>query len=229
MRKTLLVTLCCATSFLQIADAQCKDNAAQPKHTLQPVLDFDQRFSFIKNTPVNIWGYRVGVMVNQKYKIGIGGYFLNDKVDSKRTDTFNQHYFTYNRKLYFITGYYEPYLIRRRYWESSILAEIGFGKNEENLLHTTDNYQLKSPNKYFIPAGLGLSINLKCPVIYGITPTSWFGLNFLLGYRKSLFAKELKTPYNGMFWSVGAAVFLDKALVDINHWLIKKPIKKQYN
>lgn len=202
--------------------AQYSQGTLYPKHTLQPVLDFDQRFSFIKNTPVNIWGYRIGVMVHQKYKVGIGGYFLNDRVDSRRTDSTGMPYFTYNRKLYFITGYFEPFLIRKKYWESSILAEIGIGKNEENLLRTTDNYQLHEPNRYFIPAGIGLSVNLKCPVILGITPTSWFGINLLIGYRKSLFAKELRTPYDGMFWSVGTAIFLDKAVVDVSHWLRKK-------
>lgn len=226
MCKAPLATLFFTLFLTQGIKAQFRQDTLRPKHILQPALDFDQRFSFIKNTPVNIWGYRIGVMVHQKYKVGVGGYFLNDRVDSKHTDTLGTPYFTYDRKLYFITGYYEPFLIRRRYWESSVVAEIGIGKNEETLLHTTDNYQLHEPNKYFIPAGLGLSLNLKCPVIFGFTPTSWFGLNFLLGYRKSLFEKELKTPYDGMFWSIGTAVFLDKAAVDVAHWLWKNPKKK---
>ena len=74
--------------------ATAQDTAAglvpiqKQKLSLKPTTDFDQRFSFINKEDVNIWGYRIGVIVNDKFKVGIGGYFLNQDTTIVKTDRF---------------------------------------------------------------------------------------------------------------------------------------------
>ena len=85
------------------------------KLTLKPAGDFDQRFSFLENQPVSIWGYRVGVLVNDKYKTGIGGYFLEQNITGELRLRRNVLYYEQKKKMYFGTVYFEPYLIRKKF------------------------------------------------------------------------------------------------------------------
>jgi hypothetical protein len=60
-----------AYPFLSLKDS------VLPKKKLshKPAGDFDQRFSFIENEGVSIWSYRIGALVNDEFKVGIGVYF----------------------------------------------------------------------------------------------------------------------------------------------------------
>ncbi len=49
--------------------------------SIKPTTDFDQRFYYTNGEKQNVWGYRVGVLVNDKYKLGLGGYYMNRKTD----------------------------------------------------------------------------------------------------------------------------------------------------
>ncbi|MBC7721236.1 MAG: hypothetical protein H7068_04385, partial [Pedobacter sp.] len=97
------------------------------KLNLKPTTDFDQRFSFLDKEDVNIWGYRVGVVVNDKFKVGIGGYFLNQDTTIVKTDALGRPTSKLQRKLYFGTVYYEPFLFRKKLVEMSLVFEIGYG------------------------------------------------------------------------------------------------------
>jgi hypothetical protein len=52
---------------------------------LKPTTDFDQRFSIINKEDNNIWGFRVDVIVIDKFKVPIGGaiFLSNILSDSK--------------------------------------------------------------------------------------------------------------------------------------------------
>ena len=98
-----------------------KDTVLPKKRTsIKPTGDFDQRFSvFGSNKNVNIWGYRIGVLVNDKVKVGIGGYFVKSDYDTNIYKTRNQtQNFTQksqiNQTIYYGTMYLEPYLIRKK-------------------------------------------------------------------------------------------------------------------
>src|ERR1700749_2570548 len=71
------------------------------KNTFRPTTDFDQRFSFFRNSKVNIWGQKVGVLVNEKFKVGIGGYFLKDKLKGSKLYNSSTPDFYVNRDLQF--------------------------------------------------------------------------------------------------------------------------------
>lgn len=80
------ITILLLNLFLLIGLLHAQDSAIakHKKRTLKPAGDFDQRFSFVENQPVSIWGYRVGFLVNDKYKTGIGGYFLDQNISGEK-------------------------------------------------------------------------------------------------------------------------------------------------
>jgi hypothetical protein len=180
------------------------------KISIKPTLDFDQRFSYIRNKEVNIWGERVGLLINEKFKIGIGGYYLSDKLSGRKTINTESTQNYINRKLIFGTAYFEPFLYRKKIWELSIPFELGVGKSINKLYTISDNTYLGSRSKLFIPTGVGVSLSLKAPKIKHLVPLSWVGINFLAGYRYCLLGQTLNTNYNGAFWSVSGAIFIDK-------------------
>jgi len=226
-RHTVLTSLLSATMlcFCNYAAAQDSITAHKPikknKFSLKPNTDFDQRFSFIDKQSVNIWGYRVGVIVNDKYKVGIGGYFLNQDTTIVRTDRFGNATSKLQRKLYFGTIYYEPYLFQKEWVEMSLVFEIGYGravldsansKRNGNRPVTVVNVEDKQD---FIPAGAGISFNFKVPDIKGLHFLTYIGINAMTGLRKTIFESDLKNNFDGWYWSIGGAIFIDKILADI--------------
>ena len=187
-----------------------------------PAFDLDQRFSFIRDQSVNIWGYREGVIINGKFKTGIGEYFLLDKLKSKKLDV-NGEPLTYGkRSLIFGTVYFEPFLWRKKYWEMSIPIELGFGRSYFKVYDTQTNTFMGSTTTYFIPSGGGLSLSFKLPAVLGWRPTRWVGINFLAGYRYDFLERYFGTNYDGAYWSISGAIFLDRIQDDIRYWKKKK-------
>jgi len=203
--------------------SQAKDTVSVKEHrrVLNPSTDFDQRFSFIRSQPVNIWGQRVGVVINDKFKVGVGGYFLDDVLKSTRVfqDGSTQYI---KRNLLFGTGYIEPFLFRKKYWEMSIPVELGYGQSTAKFYQTSTDLYIKTSNKNFIPAGTGLSFSVKLPALPHFQATRWIGINFLAGYRYCLFEDIFKTDYDGWFWSISGAIFLDRVADDYRGWKNKR-------
>jgi hypothetical protein len=195
--------------------------------TIKPTTDFDQRFSFIRNNPVNIWGQRGGILINDWLKVGVGGYFMNDtRINIKRQGfqgNVTKRYL--KQSLLFGTGYVEPFLIRRTYWEISIPVEAGYGKASSSFYRTSNDVFIRSNSKDFIPAGAGLSFSFKLPALPNFKPLSWIGINLLAGYRYCLLQNVYKTDYDGAFWSISGAIFLDRISDDCKAWKRKKKME----
>lgn len=219
----------CLCNFAAAQDSTIAiTTVAKKKLSLKPNTDFDQRFSFIDKESVNIWGYRVGVIVNDKYKVGIGGYFLNQDTTVVKTDALGRPTSKLQRKLYFGTIYYEPYLFQRELVEMSLVFELGYGRaildsanrrRNGNRPATVVNVEDKQD---FIPAGAGISFNFKAPDIKGLHFLTYIGINAMTGLRKTIFESDLKNNFDGWYWSIGGAIFLDKILADAKAKKLKK-------
>jgi hypothetical protein len=192
------------------------------KITVKPTTDFDQRFSFFRNSQVNIWGQKVGILLDEELKVGIGGYLLKDKLigDKVYNRAFPDFYVT--RNLYFGTVYVEPFLFRKSWWELSVPFEAGFGKTNLKYFYASNDQQFDTQIKYFIPTGVGLSLSLKLPPGKTFKPFRWIGVNFLAGYRYDLDEHVWNTDYDGAFWSISGAIFLDRVLDDYREWHAKR-------
>ncbi len=212
------------------------DSLKNQKPSIKPTGDFDQRFSFIgtNNKDVNIWGYRIGLLVNDRYKVGIGGYTFKANFDSKRdsvrlrtgnvTRTVTS-VSQVSQTIYFGTMYFEPYLIRRRRWEMSLLMELGYGSATidstnsnkvyvgRNITTSNNTSTIKEP---FVPIGMGLSFNLIIPDKKGWHFLTYFGLNAIVGMRTVILDSDFKQNYDGFFYSLGTAIYIDRVFTDIS-------------
>jgi hypothetical protein len=210
------------------------DSLKNQKPSIKPTGDFDQRFSFIgdNNKDINIWGYRIGLLVNDRYKVGIGGYTFNADFDAKRdsaklsTRTIT-NISQVSQKIFFGTIYIEPYLIRRRRWEMSMVMEIGYGNvkidsTNSNKVYSTRNVvtsstsSVTSKKEPFVPIGMGLSFNLIIPDKKGWHFLTYFGLNAIVGMRTVIYDTDLKQNYSGFFYSLGTAIYIDRIFTDIS-------------
>ena len=201
---------------LQYPFLSLKDSVLPKKKlSLKPAGDFDQRFSFIENEGVSIWGYRIGALVNDVFKVGIGGYFLKQELAGIKLDQgvpINQ----LTKSVYYGTIYYEPFLFRRKRWEMSLVFELGYGKA---VLDSTNKirgrFLTKTEKQDFVPAGMGYSANFIIPDMKGLHFLTYLGLNGMIGLRKAIFESDLKYNFDGWYWSIGSAIFIDKIFSDI--------------
>jgi hypothetical protein len=197
---------------------QIQDTLQAPKiKAIKLALDFDKRFSFINNSDVNIWGFRLGVSVNNKYKVGIGGYFLSQKSSGIILDATGVPINQLTKNLYIGTIYFEPYLFRRKRWEMGMIFEVGYGKAElDSSNKIRGRFLTTSEKQDFVAAGMGYSVLFLLPDIKGLHFLSYFGLNGITGLRKTVFNSDLQYNYDGWYWSAGVKVFIDKIFRDIS-------------
>lgn len=226
---TLMTLFCVHQLSAQNPDSvvqTVKTEAVQKKKlSLKPAGDFDQRFSFIGNEGVNIWGYRIGASVNDVYKVGIGGYFLKQESAGVRLDATGVPINQLTKSLYYGTIYFEPYLFRRKRWEMSMVFELGYGKAElDSTNKIRGRFLTKTEKQDFVPAGMGYSVNFIIPDMKGLHFLTYIGINGMIGLRKAVFNSDLKYNYDGWYWSIGSAVFLDKIFTDIKGKNKKKAV-----
>lgn len=184
--------------------------------SLKPTGDFDQRFSFIENQGVNIWGYRIGLLVNDKFKMGIGGYFLDQNTASVKLDRKGIPLRQLTKRLYFGTIYYEPFLFRKKRWEMSMLFELGYGKAVlDSVNKIRGRFVTTTEHQDFVPGGFGFSANFIMPEIKHMHFLTYLGINTMIGVRKTIFESDLRYNYDGWYWSIGSAIFIDKIFTDI--------------
>jgi hypothetical protein len=143
---------------------------------------------------------------------------MNDtKMMSRRFGISNPNHYL-KQSLLFGTAYIEPFLLRRKYWELSVPFELGYGQASSKVYETSNDLFLRSNSKPFLPTGAGLSLSFKLPAMPHFKPLSWIGINFLAGYRYCLLENVFKTDYDGAFWSISGAIFLDRVSDDIKAW-----------
>lgn len=231
IQHNLLVKICCLISLFMICQnfVIAQDTLPHKKHktTIFPTTDFDQRFSFVAKEDANIWGYRIGVLVNDKFKVGIGGYFLNQDTSIVRVDRSGNPTAKLQRNLYFGTIYYEPFLFRKKLIEMSLVFEAGYGNavldsNIKVVAAGRTTYKTNENRQAFVPVGVGISYNFKIPDMKGLHFLTYIGINAMVGLRKTILESDLKTSFDGWYWSIGGAIFIDKIFGDMHKAKLRK-------
>jgi len=195
--------------------------AAHHGWSIKPTTDFDQRFSYINNELVNIWGYRIGIFVNDRFKTGIGGYYMDQQFAS-RPDAKNAGSLTLEKKIGFGTLYYEPFIFRRELVEMSLVFEAGYGKiTVDSSKFDGETTATGRGHSVFVPAGAGISFNFKIPEIRHFHFLTYIGINAMAGFRKTVFASD-HANYDGGYWSIGSAIFIDRIFTDVRAHIRKK-------
>jgi len=218
-----------------------KDTVILKKRTsIKPTANLDQRFSLIgSNKDVNIWGYRIGVIVNDKYRVGFGGYVVNINFDSSvaKTRVLTNNFTKVsqvNQKMNFGTVYITPYLIRKKLWKLGLLFELGYGQviidsfsvvkrfNSTGKVLLSTSVDSKTGKEPIVPIGTGLTLNVIAPDIKGLHFLSYLGINSIIGIRTVIVETDFKQNYDGFFWSIGGVVYIDRIFADLSKK--KKPV-----
>jgi hypothetical protein len=220
-------------------------SATTPK-SLTFTASTDQRFFFFNDTrndngrrvPVSVYGFRAGFLfpvrnpekrepggMRASFKTGVGFYFVNQTID--RPGLLPNTSEAVTRHLRIVTGYFEPYLFRKKAIEISLPLELGYGHSRYELVseQPTDNEVARG---IFIPAGIGLSSSYQFPSIRWLRPLHWFGFNLLTGYRFTLKRdlRESQVNYSGFYISVGPSFYLENLTSDIQNWRKKRKKSK---
>jgi hypothetical protein len=228
----LTACIFCLFFFFEAARCQSKLDSLQRKLKLDsswiyrpravfPLGAIDQRNSFLHtsrstNSPVNIWGAKVGVTLYDRHNVGIGGY----SVQSSSQRFIVRDNATIDQKLTFqyLTVFYEYSFIETKRWEVGIPIEAGYG------FYRTVSYnegtQRFLPDRYgnVYPLGTALDVYFK--------PTRWLGINAMGGYRYVI-NNTSRLNLNGWFYSVGLAVYIRQIVQDTKFYFRKKEYKRQ--
>lgn len=186
--------------------------------SIKPTGDFDQRFEHVGNQMISVWGYRLGVLVNDKYKVGLGGYFYNQLEAAGTVNKNGQSEMAIKKHASFGTIYFEPYLLRKKRWEMSVVVEAGWGVvNTDSVALYPEKSTALHTSQHIFPVGAGLSTNLIMPEIRGLHFLTYFGINGMAGIRKTV-----GQTGSGVYWSISSAIFIDRIFTDIKYGSSKK-------
>ncbi|ARK12971.1 hypothetical protein [Fibrivirga algicola] len=206
----------------------------------------DQRFFFFNDTrndngrrvPVSVYGVRAGFLfpvrhpervkpggMRAAFKTGVGFYFVNQTLD--RPGLLPGTSEAVERHLRIVTGYFEPYLYRKKAIEISLPLELGYGHSRYEVA-SDQSADREVARGIFIPAGVGLSGSYQFPNVRWFRPLHWFGFSLLTGYRFILKrdVPESQVNYSGFYVSVGPSFFLENLTSDINYWRKNRKKKK---
>ncbi len=184
---------------------------------IRPYASLDNRNSFIKDAPVNVKGFQLGVILKEKHTIGFGLYSLqnsskqfittkNEKsIAAKRTLTLN-----------YLTLFYQYVIIDKRFFELDIPLEVGLGGYHIILEDTFTNKILTDKKGGVTLTSGGVNMIFK--------PVRWVGLSVTAGYRIAL-EKNPNVNFSGAYYSYGVWVDFRRIYRDIKYYGI---IRKKY-
>jgi hypothetical protein len=184
-------------------------------------FQFDNRHSFVQNRAITIQGFNPAILVNQKYRWGIGLYRVIEPYQvfrsTKKTSVSASSVAT-NRELnmYFATPNFRYIFFRRNWMEASAELAVGFGTIDYTIRNENNTKVLSSKTGLFVPAGIG------CELV--LIPVRWLGVGGSLGYRKSLKTYDIDGDFDGLYFSYGVKLFLGAIYKDLKY----KSVKKKY-
>lgn len=171
-------------------------------------FNFDNRYSFVKDSAVNIYGFSLGYRFHKRHQAGIGfyrinsSYFIKNRKDKQNLGSPSEilndiqvRYITPNYLYTFYKGYRTELIIP---------FEFGFGTIERAYLNLK-THEIRPPKtKFFSPVEVGILGLFKV--------NRWVGLKASVGYRKVIFTKE---NFDGLYYSYGVLFFLGNIVHDL--------------
>jgi hypothetical protein len=169
------------------------------------VISADIRQTFVKNSPITIYGGYAGLRFKDKHLISLGYYTLSDS--SK------QRFRTQNKKqaaptapaqevgadvsLWFLSLGYTRTVYNGKIFKIDIPIEIGIGEGSEGIYNTDGKLlQLTTDNVFPLQAGVSTTIKI----------TRWFGVHLQAGTREILGKSLFQNQYSGLYYTYGISL-----------------------
>lgn len=160
------------------------------------VVNADFRQTFVKKSPLTIYGGYIGLRFNHKNLYSIGYYTLSN--------TSKEIYKTKNASIQaddevvlgFLSFGYTYTLFDGRFFKFDIPIEVGVGEGSMGI-YNLDGSFLKLRSSKLFPIQAGVSTVIK------IIP--WFGIHLQAGYR-DMFGKSIfQNEYSGLYYTFGVS------------------------
>jgi hypothetical protein len=164
------------------------------------VFNFDTRYTLLENDRARISGLKTGIEWKNKYRAGLGYYFLSSPIVTKLPATIDQAAVEARVKLAYAAVYGEYVLVRSRKWEVSTPVQLGFGL-------TRNQYQ---NNKGETISTARVPLWLIEPSVSGHYKVySWAGIGAGAGYRQVLCQANRETSQlNAPIYYIKAKFFV---------------------
>lgn len=183
-------------------------NVVTPRLTyiIRPIVQMDFRQSFVKDSPIQIYGGNLGARIGDFEQITLGYYTL--------TSNSKQQIVTRNRtrlnldnslNIWFVSLNFTHYIVNNRYWEMGFPLEVGYGNSIEDFKNPMGRTIQTFKNDIY-PVQAGILVHLKL--------TKWIGIKGALGFRHTITPSGIQKPtftedFNGLYYSYGAKLYLD--------------------
>ncbi len=196
MVKYILTSL--ILTFLQFSNLNGQPlDSAIANQSPTPFFTLDSRNSTINNTPVRMFGIKLGLEWADKYRAGFGHYRLFS--DPKEKVNFNNSSIRSRIEFRYFSLFGEYRFLKTKKWTATATFHFGLGQRFYEPLREM-NYPDRIRNQTVLLVGPYIS------GAYRIIP--WLGVGGGLGYRKTLIPDLLKTGgLNGGIVSIGIRVY----------------------
>jgi hypothetical protein len=177
------------------------------------VINADFRQTFVKNSPITIYGGYAGLRFKDKHLISLGYYTL--------ADSSKQRFKTQNKKqaapsappqdvsadvsLWFLSLGYTRTVYNGKIFKIDIPIEIGVGEGSQGIYNAEGKLlQLTTGNVFPLQAGVSTTIKL----------TRWFGVHLQAGNREILGKSLFQNQYSGLYYTYGISLNFGKIYQD---------------
>ncbi len=177
---------------------------------VRPFAAIDNRNSFIKDKPVNVKGFQLGVILKEKHTIGFGVYSLrNSSKQNISNKNDNKVPVKRSLSLKYMTLFYQYVIVDTRFFELDLPLEVGLGSYHVRSEDTIAHKILADQKGGTMITGGGVNIILK--------PFKWIGVSGTAGYRISL-DKNPNINFSGAYYSYGVWVDLRQIYRDVRYY-----------
>jgi hypothetical protein len=162
-------------------------------------INADFRQTFVKNSPITLYGGYVGTRFKDKHLFSLGYYWLSDS--SKLS------YKAQNRKqaapaievneevsLWFLSLGYTRTIYEGKVFKIDIPVEVGIGEGSSGV-YDNDGKLLRLTTGGVVPLQAGVSAIVKV--------TRWFGVHLQAGHREILGKSLFQNQYTGLYYTYG--------------------------
>lgn len=206
LRALLLLPFC---FLITLANGQTNSE----KRSLSPFLVFDSYYSFIGNKSADVWGFKGGVKIDEKWRLGVGYNLLSSDIVEKKVLPGKELLFAKNdtvkAQLFFryfpVMAEYIHY--NKGNWQISTPLQVGYGQSYFQYFDKNDNKR-RIFKKGVVASQLGVNAQYKI--------IKWVGLTAGVGYRVMLVNnKEIDAKMNSPIFAVGIKIYLSEVIKSI--------------
>lgn len=175
------------------------DSARIYRKTLAKLfLKLEDRYSFISNEHVNLFGLMSGITLHNHHTFFLGYFFMDPRRDSpisfEGIKPNTQHYLDMR---YFVFGY-QYVVFTKRYWQLNMPLALGYGTYKVDVTDDNNNH-LSTRTGRVLPTNAGFQLIFR--------PIRWAGVSASGGYRYIGQKENTELSLRGWYYSFG--IWLD--------------------